>query len=316
MTAASVVESVPLAHALAGEVARRSGVRALVVKGPAADAHGLRAPRVSSDADVLVPPDGAGSYLRALDACGWRERPTSDAVGPTSAHSVTLIHPEWPCDIDAHVRFPGFLVDPQVVFDELWRRRQPLDVAGRKLDMVDRSGAILIAALHALRTPAQTPRHGDEIRRLVEVVLPQLTRAERDDLVALAAATGAIDTARPVLAHLGVELPPATPHGADRALDAWRARVGGRGESVAQWLIVLEGVGWRRLPGAIVRMLWPTEAEFRRVHPEADPGCGAAIRGRWARIGRGLLAAPRALWGRVLALRGVTDDSLLGKPRS
>ncbi|WP_062521693.1 nucleotidyltransferase family protein [Demequina silvatica] len=310
--ALATADAVPLAHALAVEVARRAGIRVLVIKGPSAAAHGLRAERVSADADVMVSPDGFGTYVEALQRYGWHERPAGDGIGPKAIHSVTLIHDAWPCDIDAHVQFPGFLAQQQQqVFDELWSRRQPLTLAGVEIDMVDRSGAILIAALHALRTPAQTPRHAAEIRRLVDEVLPGLDDHDRADVVALAIAAGAADTARPVLERLGVDLPTATPYGADPALDAWRARVGGRGETTAQWMILIGRTRWRAKPGMVARMIWPREAEFRRVHPEVPPGRGSAIHGRWARIVRGLRAAPRALWGRVLARRGVTDASIL-----
>ncbi|WP_062292731.1 nucleotidyltransferase family protein [Demequina phytophila] len=314
--ALAIADAVPLAHALAVDVARRAGIRALVIKGPSAAAHGLRAERVSADADVMVSPDGFDAYVDALRGCGWHERPAGDGMGPTAIHSVTLIHDGWPCDIDAHVQFPGFLAAPQHVFDELWQRRQPLALADVEVDMVDRSGAILIAALHALRTPSQTPRHVAEIRRLVDEVLPRLNDIARADVVALAITGGAADTARPVLDRLCVALPPVTPHGADPALDAWRARVGGRGETTAQWLVLISRANWRAKPGMVVRMMWPRESEFRRVHPEVPAGRGAAIRGRWARIVRGVRATPRALWGRVLARRGVTDASILdGDPR-
>ncbi|WP_062311212.1 hypothetical protein [Demequina rhizosphaerae] len=304
-------DAVPSAHALAIAVARRTGVRALLIKGPTAHAHGLRAARVSADADVLIAPDEAVAYLAALERCGWKERPSTAAHGPTADHSFTLIHAGWPCDIDVHTRFPGFLESSAVTFESLWRRREALVLAGVEADMVDRASAILIAALHALRTPAQTSRHADEIRLLAEGVLPELSRAEQDDLVALARATGAVDTARPLLERLDAMLPPPARHGEIPALDAWRSRVGGRGETLAQWMPVLGRAAWRDRLGLAMRMIWPSDAQFRTMHPETEPSLAASVRGRWARIGRGLRAAPRVVWGRVMARRGVTDGSLL-----
>ncbi|WP_062296268.1 nucleotidyltransferase family protein [Demequina maris] len=308
-----VADAVPIAHALAIDVARRAGVRALVVKGPSASLHGLRPERLSADADVLISPDGFEEYLQALGRCGWYERPTAEGPGPKASHSITLIHDGWPCDIDAHVQFPGFLAPAQAVFDELWTRREPLVLAGIELDTVDRAGAFLVAALHALRTPAQTARHEAEVRGLVSRVIPSTDAATRADVVALALDVGAIDTARPVLARLDVSLPEPTPHGRDAALDAWRARVGGRGEILAQWFPIVSRTRWRDRPALVARMVWPTDASFRKSHPETPPGRVAAARGRLMRVGRGFRAAPRVLWGRVLARRGVTDDSLLNE---
>ncbi|WP_062462180.1 nucleotidyltransferase family protein [Demequina soli] len=303
--------AVPLAHALAVDVARRTGVRALIIKGPTAAAHCLRPERVSADVDVWVEPVGLDAYLAALEDCGWAERPYGGGFGPKAEHSVTVIHPQWPCDIDVHHLFPGFLAPTADVFDALWARREQLALAGVEVDMVDRSSAILIAALHALRTPAQTPRHAQEIRRLAAEVLPALDHQQRADLVLLATATGAIDTARPVLEQLGVPLAAVTPHGESAALDAWRARVGGRGAIVAQWIPLLVAARWYERPTMLARMIWPTERQFRAIHPETPPGSAAALRGRWSRIGRGLRTVPRALRGRALARRGITDASIL-----
>ncbi|MDN4475435.1 hypothetical protein QQX09_06160 [Demequina sp. SYSU T00192] len=309
----ALVEAVPLAHALAIGVARREAVRALVVKGPSASLHGLRPERLSADADVLISPDGFAAYIGALGRCGWHERPIGDAPGPKASHSIALIHDGWPCDIDAHVQFPGFLAPVQAVFDELWSRREPLILAGLEVDTVDRAGAFLVAALHALRTPAQTARHEAEVRGLVSRVIPALDAAARADIVALAIATGAIDTARPVLARLGTSLPAPMPHGRDAALDAWRARVGGRGEMLAQWLPIVSRARWRDRPGLVARMIWPTDASFRKSHPETPLGRAASVRGRLVRVGRGFRATPRVLWGRILARSGVTDGSLLNE---
>jgi len=310
----AAADAVQLAHALAIDVASELGVRALVIKGPSAQAHGLRPDRASADADVLIAPDDAEAYLAALARCGWHERAAA-MFGPKAVHSVTLIHGGWPCDIDAHVEFPGFLAPATEVFEELWSRRQPLALGGVHVDTVDRSAAILIAALHALRTPAQTPRHAQEIQLLVDQVLPSIGDADREDLVALAAATGAVDTARPVLERLGVALPPVTARGDDPRLDAWRARVGGRGETLAQWAPIVGRARWWDRPAMVARMIWPTEAQFRAIHPETPAGRDAAWRGRWARVGRGLRAVPRVVWGRMLARRGVTDSSLLREIR-
>ncbi|WP_369345770.1 hypothetical protein [Demequina maris] len=266
---------------------------------------------MSADADVLISPEGVEELCAALAGCGWLERPSGDPAGLKPEHSITLIHPAWPCDIDMHVYFPGFLAPAQAVFDMLWARRQSLALAGVEVDIVDRSSAILIAALHALRTPVQTPRHAQEIRGLVDTVLPSMAPDEVNDLVALAGAAGAIDSARPMLDRLSVELPPPLAHGENPTLDAWRARVGGHGEVLGQWMPVLRRARWRDRPALVARVIWPSASTFRASHPDTPPGWGATVRGRWARVGRGLRAAPRVVRGRWLARRGTTDASIL-----
>ncbi|WP_062527370.1 nucleotidyltransferase family protein [Demequina rhizosphaerae] len=304
-------DAVQLAHVLAVEVAREAGVRALVIKGPTASAHGLRPDRASADADVLIAPGDEEAYLRALVRCGWRERAPGASPDPDFAHSATVLHPQWPCDIDVHRTYPGFIAPPVDVFEALWRRRTVLVIAGREVDAVDRNAAILIGALHALRSAPASPRHGKEIRRLADEVVPALGGSEQADLVALASAIGAVDSARPVLERVSAPLPPPRAHGEDAALDEWRSRVGGHGGMLAQWIPRLARASRRDRMKLLRRVVWPSEEEFRRTHPATAQGRRAAVLGRLARVGRGVRATPRALWGAILARRGVTDASVL-----
>lgn len=85
-------DGVLLAHACAHALAQRSDARALSIKGIAADWHGLRPPRISADADVLVPPTSWESLKEALGRCGWHSRPMSRTGLDALEHSTTLIH--------------------------------------------------------------------------------------------------------------------------------------------------------------------------------------------------------------------------------
>lgn len=302
-------DAVALVHPLILRLADRTRTRVLFIKGPSASFHGLRIARISADADVWVEPGGDGALLGSLGDAGWTRRVVSSLSSELVGHSITLVHPQWPCDIDVHVTFPGFLGDRRRVFDELWARRAQMTLAGASVPVPDRSAAILIAALHALRTPAQTPRHRAEFHGLL-ALSQTLTESEQSDIVTLANATAAVDTARPFLNSLNVSLPGSTPHGVDSALDAWRVRTGAGGVITAQLWILAAGRPWRERPGLIARALWPDERGLRRDHPDLAPGRVAANRARLARLGRGLRALPAVIRGRRLSRRGFSDESL------
>ncbi|WP_169746796.1 nucleotidyltransferase family protein [Demequina gelatinilytica] len=308
-SALAAADAVELAHALVDSVGRARGIRVLFLKGPGSAHHGLRPARVSADADAMVAPQDLAAMLDGLAAAGWHEREHSDLAHLFATHSVTLIHDSWPCDIDVHVRFPGFLREPADVFEALWERRVPLTLAGVEVCIPDRIGAILIAALHSLRTPAQTTRHAIEVRMLLDTVLPSLSETERADLASLASLTGCQDTARPVLERF-VALPPPTPARVDPDLDAWRVRTGAQGSSTVQHWQIIAGSPLRRRPRLIWNAFWRSEQDLRRDHPEIRPGRAALVRARFERWGRGLRAAPGVVSSLARARRGETDRTL------
>lgn len=138
-------EAIRLAYALTAKAADLTGVRVLAIKGLVADFHGLRAERTPADVDVLVEPDGFADFTRQLEEWRWRIRLGEFTNFPAPQHSLTFINDQWPCDIDAHHRFPGFLAEPPQVFDALWERRQLLPVAGQA-DSVPQSTLVVQSA--------------------------------------------------------------------------------------------------------------------------------------------------------------------------
>ncbi len=297
-------------HALGANLAARVGARTLAIKGASAEHHGLRVERASADADIWVRPPDLERVTAQLCECGWVRREESQNTSSLVAHSITIVHGSWPCDIDVHWTFPGFLGEAGYVFDVLWERRQTMTQAGVEVFIPDRAGAVLISALHALRTPVQTPRHAEEFRMLVDVCA-EMSEAERRDIVDLAIETGAVDTARPFLETLRVPLPEPTPPGVNPALDEWRARVAADGVVGAQALIAAQRLAWYRRPAAMWHIVWPSERDFRIDHPEVTPGRGPLLRARFARLGRGIRQVPAILRGRRQARRGITETSML-----
>ena len=159
-------EAVPLAHALVARLAELEGVRILFIKGPTAVALGARPPRPSTDVDVLCEAGGLERLGPALERCRWRRRVPEGAGQELKyaarylfEHSVHFIHDEWPCDLDIHYNFPGFLAPDEVVFEELWRRRTSVEVAHWPVPCADLLGQSAIVALHGLRDP-ESPHAG------------------------------------------------------------------------------------------------------------------------------------------------------------
>ncbi|PJJ65650.1 nucleotidyltransferase family protein [Compostimonas suwonensis] len=291
-------EAVELAHALIDRVARARGIRALFIKGPSLALHGLRPPRVSADVDVLVDPLRFDELFDALVSLGWSERPSTFASRAFTTHSRTLVADGWPCDIDAHHRFPGFLADPAVVFEALWRRRTTMRLAGVRCEVPDRAGSILILALHSLRSSTAVPRHRGELDHLIGAVGPALSETERADLAELALETGSVATLDSVLPALGVDAR-ATPEelAAPEALE-WRRRVAAGAPITHHWLSAVMDAPWRGRPRLLLHALWPSAHDLRLDHPDIAPGSLALLRARWQRLGRGLDALPAVLRAR------------------
>lgn len=302
---------VELAHALACAVAEDVGARALVIKGPSAAHHGLREPRISADADVWVEPARFDDVVAALGALGWESRPTTETGRLITTHSVTLWNQQWPCDIDLHSRYPGMLAPGAAAFDALWSRREALQQAGLDVPIPDLGGAVMISALHSLRSRSQDPRHERELDRLLGVTVPSLDALTRSAILSLAGELGALDTARPFLEELGIELPAPTAPGVDPELDHWRAFVRGDGTPTTHLLAIVVKAPWRDKPRLLWSAIWPSYDDYVVAHPGAPTSRDAVTRLRLARLGKGVRHLPNAVRGRIASMRGETDRRMV-----
>ena len=288
-------EAVLLAHALVARLAEGAGARALFIKGPTAVALGVRPPRPSSDVDVLVEPASFDAVCGAMEAAGWQLRTPIGVLRYAGEfafdHSAHYIHPEWPCDVDVHYNFPGFLADPSAVFDALWARRTEVEVAGRPVPTTDRLGQSLVVALHALRDPAK-PQSRQDLAHLA-TVLADLSPSERAALPHLAQDTGASGTGAEPLRLAGVTPLPLSPVEEQRLVE-WELRQRGHGVATA-WFVELSQAPWHARPGVLRRALVPPREHFV-VSTSANNLTRTQLAGlhlrRW---GRGLVAAPHAL---------------------
>jgi hypothetical protein len=281
---------VSLWYAAVGDVASRLGLRVLLIKGPVTRLQGIRAPGGSVDVDVLVEPSGVGSLMTALAELGWTETapPTGALVLPL--HSHALQHPVWPFEIDVHGRFPGFLADPPVVFEELWRRRTSVDLAHRELPCPDVVSHAAITALHLLRDGHYA--HRVAYTDVVDRLRSRWTGEERDDLARLCRDTGANDTLAPLLADLRVAPLEST---VSYPVESWRIRQRTTGLKSAGWVTELTSGPWRQRPRRLLHALLLTEAEIRQAQPDAAPGTWGLFRARLRRLRWGLRDLPRAV---------------------
>lgn len=259
---------------LAASVAHQAcelDVPALLIKGPTLQAHGLRGPRESIDVDLWASPAVLDRLLEALRARGWHpyEFPEDTTAHLIVPQSITLIHRSWPLELDLHHRFPGFLAEPQVVFDCFWGERNELTQAGQRIAMPDLLSSILIAALHYERNGEERVEDlGDLLQRTRTV----LRDDQLHDLANLADRTGCADTLRTFLDDLGA---PAVGVGRSDpdALAAWHLhRHGGALVTSVAWLEALRRARWRDRPTLLWRALLFTEDELRFRHPEAPQG--------------------------------------------
>lgn len=295
LTDATAVE---LCTAWAQEVARRHGIRLIVLKGKTLVEFGLRDPEyVSADVDVLVDPARFDDYLTAIRDAGWNRMPPTFQSENFSTHSVTFVRDGWPISFDVHRHFPGFLRAPEVVFDELWERRIQLMFAHRVCDVPDRASTIAIVALHALRSNAENPRHGSELEAVRSL---DLDDDQRSRLASLVDATGSAAPLRSVLSDLGVHVEPTA---ADLASPDWRmwqwkvvgARGGVTDATAGAFLGLLQVSPWRRKPAVLGRAIWPTRANILHDNPDVGTGLWPVLGARVRRWGRGLRALPRVL---------------------
>ena len=282
-------EATRLAYALAAKAAQLTGVRALAIKGIVASHHGLRAERTAADIDVLIEPDGFAAFTRQLEEWGWRPRVEEFRGFRVPHHSVTYLHDGWPCDIDAHHRFPGFLAPPLQVFDALWERRQLFTVAGRLVPMTDWAGSVAILGLHSVRSIRHSPLHKDELQHLADLASSWTSR-QRTDLAAVARATGCTQSLDLVWRRLGIPIDPAAEDVPAEDLAEWRRETEGRVPGTRFLLRSLRGDGPRQSAIRARVLLWPPESYLRGSCPFPD-GRLAILRARVARHARVLRMA-------------------------
>lgn len=281
----SISEGVLLGHAMVSRLASCLGIRVLFIKGPASVVQGLRQPKTSADVDVFVDPAGLEGLLQGLRERGWRERPVDPDSRTFPRHSVTVDHPEWPCCIDVHFRFPGMENPADRCFEVMWANTEDLELAGQAVGVPSKALGILILALHALRTP-----HLPGCRRELEFLADITKRnSHASALLEISTATGSLAAMRPFLEDL---LPnTSTPEWPEPSME-WRKRLMAREPGSAR-LVALVQAPWRHKPGMLWRAVFPRPEVFLSGNIYADVSFRGRLFQHRARWGRFLRSAPR-----------------------
>ncbi|NRD08061.1 glycosyltransferase [Rathayibacter agropyri] len=302
-----------LAYALTAHVAAEIGVRSICVKGPVLAQQGLRSPRVSSDADVLVDPEGMDSLVEALRARGWKERFVANVPRILSNHARTLFHPEWPCDIDVHHSFLGFLAPEREVFEVLWERRRTTRIADTEVLCMDPVANSAMLALHCLRE-MHVLRNRSEFAELTAAWDHSRNELELDpeDLLSLARKTGSVETLRPFLTRIGVDAPVAPFD--TKAFAAWTLHTSSVAAGrAAAWLAAITSSPWENRPRLLAQAILPPAAEYRLEHPEIGPRKLSLARAMLRRTMNGVRALPPALL-QLAEARRLQNLTIIGSP--
>lgn len=282
--------AVPLAAAAVQEIAATAGIRMLVVKGAAAEGQGLRPEGRPADVDVMVAPRDVPALLSVLEPRGWSPRPEDNRLGVFPEHSITLMHPQWPCDLDVHHRYPGLdAADPERAFDRLWTDHVDVEIAHWPVPVPDRSAHAVIVALTSLREPWDE-RAAGQLRYLVDEVLDTPERRSRFIEVGLELHAG------PALRPLLEELAPKRDWSGLPAPDEdWLLYRHSRESATVRLASLAQARGLERL-----RQLWEALAPSRTALASQDLAIAEAdLRrlwlARWRRLRRGARAIPTVL---------------------
>ena len=188
-------------------------------------------------------------------------------------HSVTFVHPDWPCDIDLHRYFPGLLAHPPDVFEAFWARRTRVEFAHKPCEILDRPSSLIVMTLNHLRS-----RASDDLNPRWSAM--ELSDVEREQLARLARRTGA-----------------------DLGLWEHLVSIGITPRTVSRALIIEAGTGrhGRRLTALALRHSTTRD----RLHivgrlmrgPAAERGDSASWTRRWRRNFRGLVGLATGQFG-------------------
>lgn len=298
--------AVDLAHALVAHVAMVRGIRVIFIKGPIATRQGLRdADYISGDVDAFCDPDHVDELVAALNERGWYLRPESEGHAKFVTHSITLIHDQWPCDIDVHTSYPGFLAPPRTVFEALWTRCEPHDVAEVECYAPAVSAQTVVLLLHGLRAP-YLPKNIREIEA-VRSRLENVSDGELAEIMALIRETGAAEVVHDTFSEMGHDL--AVPRHHTVEYLKWRlvsqpSRTEGWVEAVA------ETRGRARLT-LLYRAVLPTREHLAIDHPEATISRMAAVRAYRTRLLRAARLLPAAVRNVIAAKRAKSHVDLV-----
>jgi len=273
-----------LVHSTVSYLARQSGIRVLSIKGPFAATYLLREPKVSADADILVDPQKFEEMCQVLSQRGWRTRVAREAPRFLDAHSTTLIHERWPCDIDLHHFFPGFFETPARVFEALWAGRRVHFTRQGEVAAPSPAGMAAILALHAARTP-DCARSISDLASVSSALTLRFDDLGRRELLMIAEKGRAQWVLRDLMETAGFS------PGVDDATSSEKAiwtnnQQPASYKSASLWLNQLRVAPLSRKSAALFHAVWVKRADIPRNDVTTIPTWGETLtfqRSRWVR---------------------------------
>ena len=201
----TLAESIPLVAAHAARIAEDAGIRLLLIKGQPATDLGVRAERPSVDVDVWIDPARQCEYQDLLAVHGWQQAMSPPAGVPWD-HATVLSHAHWPCTIDVHGIYPGFLTDPDIAFEEVWAHREVARIGSETCLVPGVVPAAAITFLHAERSRSISATGSDLQVAITRV--ERLSDDERRGLEDLALRTNSQGSLLPLLRVAGATVRP------------------------------------------------------------------------------------------------------------
>jgi hypothetical protein len=305
-----------LLHAQVGTLLGRAGIPCLHIKGPTiATWQALYADgeRTWGDVDILVPPSGMDRALEVLLASGFSHRDPGLRWRTSEDHALTLWHdPDGrashgaAAEVDVHHRFQGMERDPELAFAELWRRREPAELAGLDVWFPDVPSRSLILVLNAARD-SKGPKAREDLRRLVAVA----SDADWRRTIALARRVDALQALR-----AGIEVEPeghdlvARTSLADVQVSAaWRLRAQGSTRTAVR-IEELRSLGTLAKIRTMAAWVVPSPAVIRYRDPRAADSMWLLLRAYAARYRQGATGLRQS----VRELRALRSQQREGRP--
>ncbi|PPF69420.1 hypothetical protein C5C18_04425 [Rathayibacter tritici] len=303
----SVVAALPsavalrLAAVLVQYTLRDHDIRSLIVKGEGLHRQGIRAPMTSADVDLWVDPDRFDDAISLLAEMGWHRRAEALSWTLFVDHSITLVHPSWPCDVDVHRSFPGAFEADRVVFDRLWASKEELPLSDEVLLIPDSAHHLVLHALHQLRSARSAS--SATILAALEVHGASLPQKGREAIRAAAVELGAQTPMAALLTAWGVPAPAEERYRRAQALWDVRRR---SDRHTFNWLHAIASAPWHLKGTLLLRAAFPTRADLEASHPGTTT-TRRRLRLRWERTVRAVRGLPSALSGFIRVARSGAD---------
>ncbi|MFT4050811.1 MAG: hypothetical protein QM677_01025 [Microbacterium sp.] len=265
-----------LVYALVQSVARERGISLVFIKGPVLHRQGLRLREHSGDVDLWVEPGSEHALADALAPWGWTAVPFDFAS--VMYHSVTLVPPEWGCEIDVHYRYPGVGAAPHEAFSVLCATAETHEFGGVRVLAPSRTLGAIISALHAVR-PDPKWRRGENSRATAVLTLRRVGEgciADAERWGALAALADLVAEAFPDVL-LPKDLGPLP--------DDWIRRQAS--SAFAYHVAVLRSLPWRERPRAMLRAIWPSARAARLSSATRGKRLDSPLKARLSRLAYG-----------------------------